>query len=148
MKALKIIGHPVLIMSLFMLILISGEAFGGPYLLYLILGLPHGVDYAVIGFLGLVCLFVSYKIFRGKGRNWLKPTLNLIGILLLLLSLYIFFINDRMRYNYNTFSQSVPMVSLILFGISVVCGIIINGLSLIITIPKKNGSHLDSLRSI
>ncbi len=145
MKALKIIGHPVLIISIFLLILISGQAFGGPYLLYLILGLPHGATYAVSGFVGLVCLFISYKIYRGEPTHWIKPALALTGIGGLLYSLYVFFADDRLHYNYSTFEQSVPLLSLILFGVSIACGIVISVFTLIEFISKKDNSSVDSV---
>ncbi|MDQ3681601.1 MAG: hypothetical protein M3352_00845 [Bacteroidota bacterium] len=147
MKILKIVGHPVLIMSMFLLILISGEAFGGPYLLYLILGLPHGTDHAIVGFLGLFCLFTSYKIYRNKKEHWSKPALALMGMLGLLFSLYIFFSNDKMRYNYSTFEQTVPLFSLALFGLCIICGLIINGFKLIDSIGRRSNTPMDTMRS-
>ncbi|MEI6949741.1 hypothetical protein V9K67_21315 [Paraflavisolibacter sp. H34] len=125
MKALRIAGYPLAQLFTFVLILISGEAFGGPYLVYLILALPHGGDYSVLGTGGILCLYICHKLYRIKRRAWVKPVLHLAGILLTLLSLYIFFINDRIRYNYGTFLQSVPLVTLWLFGISVLCGMVL-----------------------
>jgi amino acid transporter len=145
MKLLKIIGHPVLVMSMFLLVLISGQALGGPYMLYLILGLPQGADYAVTGVIGLICLFVSYKIYRGENKHWIKPVLGLFGILLLLFSLYIFFYKDKMRYNYNTFEQSVPIISLALLAICIVSGLVLYLLQLFDLLKKDVEPPVDSL---
>lgn len=119
MKILKIIGHPIFIVSSFLLILISGEAFGGPYILYVFLGLPHGAGYALFAAGGIVCLSVSLKHFAGK--KYLSLLLQLAGIVLLLLSINSFFSNERLRYNDATFVQTVPVLSLVLFGVSVLC---------------------------
>jgi hypothetical protein len=54
MKVIQILGHPITLMMIFLIVLISGEAFGGPYIVYLVLGLPHGADYALTGVAGVV----------------------------------------------------------------------------------------------
>lgn len=130
MRAMKIIGHPVLILTVFLLILISGKAFGGPYIIYILMGLARLNDYAIIGFLGLTSLVISHNIGNYNNHLWIKPSLTLFGIFLLVLSLYIFFENDSMQYNENTFEQTVPIISFMVFGLCSVCGVIVQGLRL------------------
>ncbi len=62
MKALKIIGHPVLLISLYLLLIIEGDQFGGFYLLYLVMAIPHGVPYAIVALIAFLCVFTGYKV--------------------------------------------------------------------------------------
>ncbi|MGZ3749648.1 MAG: hypothetical protein ACXVLT_03940 [Flavisolibacter sp.] len=126
MKALRIIGSPIAIISMFLFILISGEAFGGPYLIYLILGLPHGANYCLTGIFGIGLLLVCRKINNIGIQKWVYVLLSFMGILLLLSSLLFFFSRERLRYNYDTFLSSLPIFTIILFGITIVSWIVIN----------------------
>src|SRR5687768_697513 len=116
MKIISIIGHPVLVMSLFLLIMISGEHFGGFYLLYLIMGLYGGASHSILAISGLAILFTGYKIYRSKPKT-LKPLLYLLGISIMVWSLITFFDNSQ-GYNHGTFYQTVPFITLLLFGLS------------------------------
>src|SRR5947209_3401555 len=98
MKALRIIGSPIAVICIFLLIMISGEAFGGPYLLYLILGLPHVAAYAVTGVGGIALLLIGRKFNVNSKSGWLNHSLCLVGILLLIASLFFFFSSERLRY--------------------------------------------------
>ncbi len=129
MKLLKIIGHPVAIISVFLLVMISGESFGVPYLLYLILALPHGGSYALLAVGGI--LLLSFSSNREVKWRILNPVLRLVGILLLILSLYVFFQCSRGHYNANTFEQTVPILSLVVLSIFMFSGIIVNILQLL-----------------
>lgn len=48
MKMIKLFTHPVVIIIAFLLILINGEHLGGFYLLYILLGLPHGAVHSLL----------------------------------------------------------------------------------------------------
>lgn len=126
MKILKITGHPIAIICSFLLIMISGEAFGGPYILYIFLGLPHGAFYALTAAGGIALLSLSLALHDGHKKINLKSWIIITGILLLLSSLYFFFQHDRLRYNHDTFLQTVPSITLLLFGTSIVTGLIVN----------------------
>ena len=121
MKILKIAGHPVLVMSVFLLLLISGESFGGFYVLYILLGLPHGVPDALLAVGGLAVMLLGYKIYR-KQFSPIKPLLYLAGNALMIYSLFVFF---RMSKGYNdaTFHQTVPFISFVLYGLCVLCNL-------------------------
>ena len=114
MKLIEIIGHPVLMMSLYFLLIIEGSNFGGVYLLYLMLALPHGVPYAIVALLGLVFVFISYKTYRGRKRM-MNPIFNLVGLLLMISSLIIFFNTGQKG---ETFRLFIPLLTFILFGVS------------------------------
>jgi xanthosine utilization system XapX-like protein len=117
MKFIKYIGHPVLLMSLYLLLLIESEHFGGFYLLYILMALPTGAPFAVISLLGLICVFIGYKIYREQ-FHVLKPTLYLLGWFTMLVGLLLFFSHrDRLA----TFELSIPTTTFVLFGICSVC---------------------------
>lgn len=113
MKWIKYIGHPVLVLSLFLLLLIESEHFGGFYLLYILMALPTGSPFAIIALIGLISLFIGYKIYR-QNVHPLKPGLYLLGYGLMVFSLVLFFgRKDRLE----TFQLSIPILTFIAFGI-------------------------------
>jgi hypothetical protein len=134
MKAFKVIGHPVLLMSLFLLLIIEGDNFGGFYLLYLLLALPHGALYAVIAVAGLTSVFTGYKIYRIRTHP-IKPMLYLLGVALMILSLFIFFGKGNKN---ATFKELIPLTSFVLFGISLTF-FLIN--SFVMLLKTKTGDH-------
>jgi hypothetical protein len=121
MKATKIITHPYLLIAIFLLIIVSGEHWGGFYLLYLLLALPHGGAHAICAVLGIAILLFSYHKYHRSRIYIIENLLNIIGALLLLLSLFLFFYNDKRGYNSGTFSQAVPLIVLGLFSLVALC---------------------------
>ncbi len=119
MKLLTIITHPFVVITLFYLILVSGEHIGGPYALYILLALPHGGVHAVLALLGTGLILLSYGKFHRQHKYLLEPLLNVFGVGSLLLSLYTFFVRSK-GYNDGTFDQAVPLVSLALFGLAAI----------------------------
>ena len=91
MKIISILGYPLTIISVFFLLLISGRAFGGPYIVYLLIGLPHGADYSLFAVFGILCLCVTMYITKPNKYYWVKAALMITGIILLALSLLVFF---------------------------------------------------------
>ena len=127
MKIIKILGHPYTVVISFMLLLISGEHFGGFYILYVLLGLPHGAIHSILPIPGMVILlFKNHK----KIVPGVSVLLNLVGLIFLLLSLFFFFYNDPSHYNAATFAQTVPLATFILFGVFVICSMVSNFLLL------------------
>ena len=124
MKIISVLGYPLTIISCFFLLIISGRAFGGPYIIYLVLGLPHGAAYSLFAVFGILSLCITMYITKPNKHYWIKSALMIAGIILLGLSLFVFFQRDRMRYNYETFEQTVPVISFVVFGITVLCGLI------------------------
>ncbi|HEV7333125.1 MAG TPA: hypothetical protein VGN63_18970 [Flavisolibacter sp.] len=129
MKLLHILGHPVVVITLFCLLLVSGEHFGGVYLLYILLALPHGALHALLAIGGVLLVLSGYQLRSGK-RRVLSFVVSVMGLLLMLSSLVVFFGNDKEGYNRATFSQGIPLVSYILFGISMLCYVVILFLSI------------------
>ena len=120
MKTLKIITHPVTIIIWFLFILIIGEHLGGFYLLYILLALPHGSAHAVLATLGIILLLLNKYIYDRKLYYWIKPLLNIAGVVMLPLSLFLFFYTDKDHYNESTFYQAVPVTILGIFFILVI----------------------------
>ena len=62
MKIIKWIGHPVIVICTFLLLITEGENFGGFYVLYLILALPHGALYAILASIGIASIVLGFNI--------------------------------------------------------------------------------------
>src|SRR5690606_13686161 len=116
MKFIKILTSPILVVILFSLILVSGEHFGGFYIMYLLMAIPHGGLHAIFAMVGIGLVLFSYRRYRGQAQFIIEPILNIIGIFLLYASLLFFFYRSW-EYNDQTFEQGVPVTSLILFGV-------------------------------
>lgn len=116
MKLINIVTHPVLVIISFCIILISGEHFGGLYLLYILMAIPHGGIHAVLALVGSGLVLFSYARYNRRSTAFTELVLNIVGIFTLYGSLWLFFYNSW-NYNEGTFRQTMPLVSLALFGI-------------------------------
>lgn len=126
MKVLNFITHPNTIIISFFAILINGEGFGGFFLIYLLLGLPYGAAHSLLSLLGIgLLLFVNYK-YKRSAKPHTARLVEIVSVLLLLFSLFLFFYNDKQHYNYGTFYKLVPMIMLILFVTVAIVSIAIN----------------------
>jgi hypothetical protein len=112
--------------------MISGEHLGGFYALYILLGLFAGAVHSLLAVAGIIILLVSYHRFRNK--NTLSQTLNVAGVLLLFSSIYYFFWNDKQHYNWGSFEQTVPVLTMIVTSLVAVCFL---SRTFIKTSPKK-----------
>jgi amino acid transporter len=115
MKIIKWIGHPVILVVLYLLLIIEGDEFGGFYMLYLFLSLPHLVPYSIIAAAGLSFIIIAFNSKRSEKRIF---AFYLFGYLLMLLSLIIFFSKGN---KWKTFELDIPLLSFIVFGISSLC---------------------------
>jgi hypothetical protein len=113
MKALKFIGHPVLLICMFLLLIIEGENFGGLYLMYLLLALPHGMPYALAAAVGIGMILIAFNL-KNLGTRVASPWLYMTGFLLMHASLFLFF---REGNQFATFHLLVPSITFVLFGI-------------------------------
>jgi len=128
MKMIKLFTHPVVIIIAFLLILISGEHLGGFYLLYILLGLPHGAVHSLLAIVGIGLLFFTNYKYQQQFIFNIEPVLNIMGGIMILLSLFLFFYNDKSHYNYGTFYQTIPVILLSIFSLSV-AGFLFNNFS-------------------
>lgn len=140
MKLIKILTHPYIIIISFFIILINGEGFGGFFLLYLLMALPYGAIHSLLALLSIVLLLVNYYKSKGKKESIVQCLIEISGIILLILSLFVFFYNDKQHYNYGTFYKLIPMITLILFAIISLLSII-NNIMVIYRISTRNGIH-------
>ena len=112
MKWIKYTGHPVLVMSLYLLLLIEGAHFGGFFLLYLLMSLSVGALFAVTALIGLLIVFIGYKIYR-KNPHPIKPILYILGFVIMIIALLIFF---ERKERLETFETAIPTFTFVLFG--------------------------------
>lgn len=140
MKLIKIFTHPYTVIISFFIILINGEGFGGFFLLYLLLGLPYGAIHSLVSLIAIIVLVFNYKKYKRRKEFIIDYLMEIIGILLLLLSLFLFFYNDKQHYNYGTFYELVPVIMLILFGLIAITSIVNNIVS-IYKVSSKNTMH-------
>jgi len=91
MKAINYITHSTVLIISFMLVLISGQQFGGFYLLYIMLALPHGGLHAILAVMGIAVLIFSNYKYKRQFSYLIEPLLNITGAALLFLSLFLFF---------------------------------------------------------
>jgi hypothetical protein len=128
MKALKIMGNPLVVTGIFLLVLISGEQFGGFYLIYLLLGLPNGAPHAIIAVIGILFLVLGCTV-HSKQYNKIKPLLCVMGDLIIIVALITFFKNSK-GYNDATFHQAIPLLTFALLGIAIMSNMLVSTLAL------------------
>ncbi len=143
MKIIKILTHPYTVIISLFIILINGEGFGGFFILYLLFGLPYAVIHSLLALLGVVLLLANYSNYRGKKEGLPNYAIEIMGVLLLILSIFIFFYRDKQHYNYGTFVQLVPVITLILFAIIALLSIVVNVISIYKIVTKKSYHHLN-----
>lgn len=97
--------------------MISGEHLGGFYALYLLLALYYGGIHSILALFGIILLIVARNKDVKTKFHALPNILNIGGAVFLVLSIVYFFYADKEGYNYGTFYQFVPRLSLILFGL-------------------------------
>jgi membrane associated rhomboid family serine protease len=115
MKAIKIMGHPLVLSFIFLFLLIEGDHFGGFYLLYLLLALPHGALYAILAVFGVIAVVLGSSKVMSKVVGLL---LSLSGLISMLVSLLIFFSPGN---KFDTFRLTIPLLTFIVFAISIIC---------------------------
>lgn len=124
MKFIKIFGHPVLVMSLFLLLLISGRSFGGFYAIYILMGLLVGSIDSIVSLVGLGIMLLGYKLFRSHYHP-VKSLLYIIGNSVMIFALVTFFKITK-GYNDGTFEQTIPLISFGIYGVSVLCNLLLS----------------------
>lgn len=132
MRVVNFIGHPLFLIIAFLILIIEGDHFGGNYILYLFMGIPDGQLFAIAGGIGAAFIIAGRFV---KQSGW-KQILDVIGILLMIISLVIFFSRSDKTGVDATFHDTVPLVSFINLCISIICFIIRIGLN-ISTAPRQ-----------
>lgn len=136
MKIVSILKHPILITALFCVLLISGEAWGGIYFQYIILGLIHGSAFAITGLIA-VCASLPATI-----APLLASKISRLAMVILMpLSLFLFFTGERKTYYGATFEQPMPLLMLGFWGL---CMLLLAFQTLFPT--KKYGNEKKAIR--
>jgi hypothetical protein len=125
MKLFKFLSHPYTLIICFLAIMISGENFGGFYAMYILMALPFGGVHALLAFAGIIVLLGNHSIKRNK-VNAAWQVINMLGVLLLFASLYYFFWADKQHYNYGSFEQPVPILTMAVTALAAACFLISN----------------------
>ena len=114
MKAFNIMTHPILLSISFSFIIISGDKFNWFYLLGLLMGLMEMHIHSLMGIGSILLVLILPSVKTGEKS---KRVLNAIGAAGMVVSLSLFFINDERHYNWQTFSETSSLATLILFGL-------------------------------
>ena len=120
MKLFRILSHPYTLILCFSFMIISGESNGGFYILYILLGLLHGVLHSLLGFFGMLVLVIGYHL-PVQCKNIVKQLFNVLGVSMMFLSLFLFFRKDIAHYNWVTFEQGLPMFTLVFTALIAIC---------------------------
>ena len=123
MKLFKILSHPYTLLLCFSFMIISGESIGGFYIMYILLGLLHGVLHSLLGFYGMLLLVIVHHLPL-KRNIAIRQALNVVGVFLMVSSVFFFFRNDTGHYNWGTFEQGLPVLTLVLTTFVAICFLI------------------------
>ena len=141
MKILRLFGHPYTLIVCFCFILISGEHWGGFYVVYILMALPFGRLQSILALVGIIVLIFSYiNPYLSIGRITAQ-LLNILGVLSLLCSLVIFFKRDTAHYNWGTFYQAIPLFTLSFTAFVALCFLV----NTFLTQSKKRPSKMPPL---
>ena len=139
MKIIKQLIHPYLLIVSFFVIFISGEHLGGFYLLYLLLALPHGGIHSLLGLFGVVFLSLGHKKLKKSKADVFGNIINILGVIAMVVSIFLFFYNDVAHYNYGTFNEPASLITLAIFGL-IAFGFLIENLVSILRIFSGNSN--------
>lgn len=120
MKLFHILSHPYTLITCFSFMIISGQSMGGFFIMYILLGLLHGVLHSLLGFYGILLLVIGHHLSL-KRNVFIKQGIKLAGLSLMFASVFFFFSNDSAHYNWPTFSQGLPMFTLVFTAFIAVC---------------------------
>lgn len=116
MLLFKIITHPAVVLASIGIVVIAGEASAGIFLQFFVMNLLTMNLFAVVCAIGLVILFFSFMIV-GKQNMLSHSIMNVSGILLIMLSVYLFFYWLPWENSYQSFTTFIPLCTVILAGI-------------------------------
>jgi len=112
MKFLKIITHPILLVTSFSFVVISGDKFSWFYIIIVLLSLIQLKIHAIAAIFGLILLFAG---LGARLSNRVKNIFFISGATLLMLSLLIFFESGKSYNEWNTFSDRTSQISMGVF---------------------------------
>ncbi len=119
MKIKILLTHPFTLIANFLLVIISGPWYSHFYFQELITGLLNGELYSIFGIVGILIIVFSHFKYKEVINNLEACFINLIGGVLLIVSLCLFFYRVKVISVSGTFVQIVPLISLLTFCILV-----------------------------
>ena len=102
------------------MIMISGENFGGFYAIYILMALPFGGLHALLALAGIITLLTNHAM-RRNGIGFARSVFDVLGVLLLFASLFYFFWADKQHYNYGSFQQAIPLLTMMITAAVAIC---------------------------
>lgn len=105
---LNILSHPIAQIISFSIILVGSPYFGGPYLYFVVGSFKEGYVYGILGVIGIVVTLISL-FMKAKGY------MQVIGLLLMILSLAIFFFSSTWTNAVVTILNVAGLATLLLF---------------------------------
>ncbi len=102
-----IFSHPLAQLVSFSLILMSGEDFGAPYGWYIKFSLAENKPFAIVGAISMLLAFLSLFTSRWYLQAW--------GLVLMWLSLILFFMQLVPSSRATLFHGTIPLLSHLLF---------------------------------
>lgn len=109
MKIISLLSHSIAQVVSFSILLVGSPYFGGPYIFFLYHAFPEGYTFAITGIIGIVVTLISLFIKAGG-------YMQLLGAILMTVSLVIFFFSPRGTINASTFYDVVPIITLVLLA--------------------------------
>lgn len=125
MKIKEIISHPYTLVTSFFLVTVTGDQADGIYFQYLIFGIPEGALYSIFGTIGIAVILFSHFKYKRYDLSMDECLINLLGAVLLILSLFLFFYHNADNFQFGTYGQTVTLATLLVFGILTTCFITI-----------------------
>lgn len=121
MKIRKILGHPYTLVTSFFLITITGQQASGIYFGYLVLGMSYGAVYSILGTMGIAVILFSHFKYKRYDQSMDESIINLLGAVLLILSLFLFFYHNTDKLSVGIYGQAITLVTLLVFGVLTTC---------------------------
>ncbi len=125
MKFLSIISHPYALVTSFFFIIVSGQQVDQVYVRYLVAGLPGGAWHSLAGLSGIGLILYSHFRYRDRDKTLDEHFTNLVGVIMLVLSLFLFFYANAESYPAEAFNQGIFLTTMLIFCIFVTCFILI-----------------------
>lgn len=106
-RFLRVLTHPIIQLISFSWILVGSAHFGGPYLFFVVGGITDAELYAIVGVAGIVLL--------GMLVFYSKPIFQLLATICCNASLLLFFVGSTNDHSHASFSETLPLITLIIF---------------------------------
>jgi hypothetical protein len=128
MKFSQFLSHPLLQVISFCIILVGSPYFGGPYGFFIYRALLEGYTFAIIGITAILLTLLS--IFFP-----LRGYIQLVGLLLMIISLGVFFLSSQNFMNASTLKELIPLLSFLFF------------ITVVVFVSKTTITHINANQS-